>query len=218
MIWRCMILTFVFSFSGFNNRRGGGPMGGGGGQNMRGRNNFNGKLHSSLSLLMSFLQQLQIVAGQALAEVTITTTTTLEGTTATKAVRTWEAVATTSTVSFSLSNVYKSAIKSSADRGGGNRGRYGNFNDDQNRDEGFSGGRQNYGQQNRDGNGYGNREERGFNNYGGNRGSHSRGGGGNGGGAGGSNFEPRERQTSESMSQLSLEGKISTWIDVAFRC
>lgn len=85
------------------------------------------------------------------------------------------------------------------DRGGGNR-RYGNFNDDQNRDDGFSGGRQHYGQrdQNRDGNNFGNREER-YNNYGGNRGSHNRGGGGSGSG-----YE-QERRTSESMSQLSLE-------------
>lgn len=88
-------------------------------------------------------------------------------------------------------------VKFWLDRGGGNRGRYGNFSDDNNRDEGFSGGRQNYGQQ-RDGNNYGNREER-YNNYG-NRGSHNRGGGG------GSGYE-QERRTSESMSQLSLEGK-----------
>lgn len=86
-----------------------------------------------------------------------------------------------------------------ADRGGGNRPRYGNFSDDNNRDDGFSGGRQNYGQQNRDGNNYGNREER-FNNYGGNRGARG------GGGSGGSGYEP-ERRTSESMSQLSLEGE-----------
>lgn len=84
------------------------------------------------------------------------------------------------------------------DRGGGNRGRYGNFNDDQGREEGgYSGGRQAYGHQNsREGN-YGNREERGYNNYGGNR------GGNRGGGAG----YDTERRTSESMSSLSLEGK-----------
>lgn len=86
------------------------------------------------------------------------------------------------------------------DRGGGNRGRYGNFGDDNNREDGFSGGRQNYGQRD---NNYGNREDR-YNNYG-NRGSHSRGGAG--GGGGGSGYE-QERRTSESMSQLSLEGKV----------
>lgn len=90
-----------------------------------------------------------------------------------------------------------------SDRGGGNRGRYGNFTDDQNREEGYSGGgRQNYGgHQNREGGGnYGNREDR-YQNYGGGgtRGSHTRGGHG-----GGSNYDP-ERRTSESMSQLSLE-------------
>lgn len=92
-------------------------------------------------------------------------------------------------------------VSSFLDRGGGgNRGRYGNFSDDNNREEGgFSGGRQNYGH--RDGN-YGNREERGYNNYG-NRGN--RGAGGGGGGAGGG-YE-QERRTSESMSSLSLEGK-----------
>jgi len=88
------------------------------------------------------------------------------------------------------------------DRGGGNRGRYGNFNDDQNREEGYSGGgRQNYGgHHNREGGNFGNREER-YNNYGGggSRGSHNRGGHG-----GGSNYD-QERRTSESMSQLSLE-------------
>ena len=89
------------------------------------------------------------------------------------------------------------------DRGGGNRGRYGNFNDGD-RDEGFSGGRQHYGQNREGGGNYGNREERGFNNYGGNRGSHNRGGGGAHGGAG----YDQERRTSESMSQLSLEGEL----------
>lgn len=83
----------------------------------------------------------------------------------------------------------------------GNRGRYGNFNDDQNRDEGFSGGRQNYGQ-NRDGNSFGNRDER-YNNYG-NRGANR--GGGGGGGSGGSGYD-QERRTSESMAHLSLEGE-----------
>lgn len=96
-------LTFIATFSGFNNRRGGGggSMGGGGGQNMRGRNNFNGKRFLSLSSLMASLETLQI-ADRAHAEVTITTTTTLDGTTATKEARTCEAVATTSTVSFSI--------------------------------------------------------------------------------------------------------------------
>ena len=91
------------------------------------------------------------------------------------------------------------------DRGGGNRGRYGNFGEDNNRDDGYSGGgRQNYGHQNRD-NQYGNREDRPYNNYG-NRGG-NRGGGGGGGGGGGSGGYEQERRTSESMSSLSLEGE-----------
>lgn len=84
------------------------------------------------------------------------------------------------------------------DRGGGNRGRYGNFNDDQGREDSYSGGgRPAYGHQNsRDGGNYGNREGR-FNNYDGNRGGNR---------SGGAGYEP-ERRTSESMSSLSLEGK-----------
>jgi hypothetical protein len=104
---------------------------------------------------------------------------------------------------------FKTFIAVILDRGGGgNRGRYGNFNDEHNRDDGYSGGggRGNYGHQNREGGGnYGNRDDRGYNNYGGNRGG-ARNDRGGGGARDGGHFE-QERRTSESMSQLSLEGE-----------
>lgn len=81
-----------------------------------------------------------------------------------------------------------------ADRGNGNR-RFGNFGNDDREEGGYGGGRGNYGRDDRGG-----REERGgYNNYGGNR--PPRGGGGREGGT----YE-RERQVSESLSGLSLEG------------
>lgn len=173
----------------------------GGGQNMRGRNNFNGEFLTWFIEANRFWSLLkQIVVGRAAAVITIATTT-IEETIVTTA-RTCEVAVITSTVSVVSRHRWPTVIWSNwtfADRGGGNRGRYGNFNDDQSREEGFSGGRQNYGRdQNREGH-FGHREER-FNSYGGSRGSHNR-----GGGAAGSGFE-QERRTSESMSQLSLEG------------
>lgn len=85
-----------------------------------------------------------------------------------------------------------------ADRGNGGNRRYGNFSDD--REEGGyghgRGGGSHYGGGRDD---RGPREDR-YNNYGGNR-QQNRGGGG----AGGGHYE-RERQVSESMSGLSLEG------------
>lgn len=121
----------------------------------------------------------------------------------TRVVKVWEEVVTISTVRIDdarIRNSLKQVFFFPLSDRGGNRGRYGNFNDDQNREEGFSGGRQNYGQ-NREGNSYGNREER-YNNYG-NRGANPRGGGG---GSSGSGYD-QERRTSESMAHLSLEGK-----------
>lgn len=95
------------------------------------------------------------------------------------------------------------------DRGGPNRGRYGNFNEDREEGGGFNRENRHFGGEGRggrDGGNY-NRDDR-YNNYGQRGGNHQRGGGGSGGERGaGAGYDNDRRNVTETLSNLSLEGK-----------
>lgn len=198
--WNFLTLNMV-NFSGFNNRRGG-PMGGGG-QNMRGGRSFNGDGEGSHFHSLIKIDNNSFVdrggpsnRGSYNNDNNYRRNDSYDGQQMRGGRNNFNGKLCIHSITYR-----DSSFGSISDRGGGNRGRYGNFGSDDgnNRDEGgwSGGGRQSYGQ-NREGGNFGNRDER-YNNYGGNRGGSTRGAGGG--------YE-QERRTSESMSQLSLEGNI----------